>query len=545
MVRRLEEQHERVRLLGFMIFLGLAFTLLFPYFESTRNANERPRLMQGMALVDAGTFAIDGPVSRRLDPGPDVARSPEGRLYPNKPPGTSIVLAVAYAGARAIEGDALTLRTYTWWARILTGAVPTLVLCAFMVLRLSRGFGRGPAIGAVALYALATPANSYAHLAYGHQLAAALLLVGLALVVDAVEGAPDGDRRGSRSGVRAAIGGALAAAAVTVEYGAVFAGVPMAVLLARRAREARGHAAAGWAISGAIVPIVALAAYHHHAFGSPFATGYHHAATRAFAEKHGQGLLGLSVPSWDGFHTHFLSADGGLLWWAPLVPLSVYGLARVATSDTGVRRTEARVYLSLLGVYVLVTSGLVFDGGWRVGPRYMVVVLPALALGWAEVLGQIRTHAVWLALVIALGTYAVCVNTLAANLWPHFDLDNVHQPVAEVLLPLWDRGLEPHGLLRAWFGVDALGLTVGLTVAGALWALCRLAEPTIPNVLAIVGGIALGVVGVGATKLAEPHPKGGRNLAYIVRQWEPAPGSHVDAHSASLPRPPRRAASPP
>ena len=95
------------------LLLGLAAALLFafPYAEQTRNANERPRLLQGMALVDTGSFAIDGPGGRGLDPGPDVARDPQhGALYPNKPPGASLVAAVAYAGAQALTGaEPLTL----------------------------------------------------------------------------------------------------------------------------------------------------------------------------------------------------------------------------------------------------------------------------------------------------------------------------------------------------------------------------------------------------------------------------------------------------
>jgi hypothetical protein len=50
----------------------------------------------------------------------------------------------------------------------------------------------------------------------------------------------------------------------------------------------------------------------------------------------------------------------------------------------------------------------------------------------------------------------------------------------------------------------------------------------------MLGGAALGLVLVRATALMAPHPKAERNLAYILRQWEPAPDGTPGA-TARLP----------
>ncbi len=88
---------------GAALLAALALLLLaaFPYAEATRNANERPRLLQAASLVERGSWRIDG---LGLDPGPDAAapRRP-GALYPNKPPGTSVVAALGLLG-RAGDG---------------------------------------------------------------------------------------------------------------------------------------------------------------------------------------------------------------------------------------------------------------------------------------------------------------------------------------------------------------------------------------------------------------------------------------------------------
>lgn len=508
-----------------LLWLGVALGSAFPYFEATRNANERPRLLQGMALVDEDSWAIDGPAARGLDPGPDVARSAvDGRLYPNKPPATSLVAAAAYRLARALPADdaPLTLRTYTWWARILGGLLPTVLLCAWLLRRFAPRVGMAPAAGAVLLYALGTPANAHAHLLYGHQLAAALLAVGTGLLIDATAA-----RHPSRP--RAALGGLLAGSAVAVEYGAVFAALPLGVLLLARLRRPGGAAVLLPGLLGALLPVALLGAYHHAVFGSPWSTGYHHVTNAEFAAKHGEGLLGLGLPRWEAFHTHVLSADGGLLWWAPPVVLALYGLVQLSLQpEPEPERTEARVHLGLLLLYVLVVSSLSFDGGWRVGPRYLVVVLPSLVPGLAHALSQLRTNAIGMAVLAALGTYAVAVNALAANLWPHLDLTNVHQPVAEVLLPLWEHDRTPYGILRALTGRSELTLVVAGSVVSLWVVLAAMAEGGYRMAAGFVLGGALGLGLVQATRLWEPHPRGPANLAYIERIWEPKGGMRAD-----------------
>jgi hypothetical protein len=230
-----------------------------------------------------------------------------------------------------------------------------------------------------------------------------------------------------------------------------------------------------------------------------------------------------------------LSADGGLLWWAPLAPLALFGLGRLACSTDVRWRAEARVTLGVLVIYGVVTSGLSFDGGWRVGPRYMVVVLPALALGWAQTMAELRDRPIWIAGVTAVATYAFVVNALAANLWPHFDLDNVHHPVGEVLLPLWERGVEPYGMLRAMFNIDGVRLVVVGTVAGGLLAWARTLQLTGRSVIGFTGGMLLGLAAVAATRTWPPHPNGARNLGYIVRAWEPRQDAFEPPASTPLP----------
>lgn len=485
--------------------LAAALLAAFPYAEETRNANERPRLLQAAALVEHGTWAIDGPVRRGLDPGPDVSRDPRtGALYPNKPPATTLMAAAGYVLA-GVGQDAVTLRRATWFARLLAGVAPLLLLAWFLRRRLLTDAAGTLALAALAL---ATPLAAYAHLLYGHALAACTLWIGAALVIDGVRG--DSPRR-------AAIGGALAACSVTVEYSAAFAGLPLAafVLAHARTRWRAGLAAA----LGALGPIALLGWYHAACYGSPLRTGYHLVVDAGFAAKHGQGLLGLVAPTWRAIHTHLLGSEAGLLWWCPLAVVGVAGLVDLSFGPDSRARSHARVGLGMFATMVLVCVSLNFEGGWRVGPRYLAAALPALALGWWHALRWLvgPGRAAWRTLLFtALLVWSSLLNGLAANLWPHFDLTNVHQPVSEVLLPLW-RSREPYVAFPGAAHVAVIGSTLAL-----LWLIARLA--TRAQRVAVGLGAVIGVAMVAATSRIPPHPRGPANLAYIEKVWEP-PGS--------------------
>ena len=87
------------------VLAGLVVCLLaaFPYYESIRSANELPRLYQALAWLNDGVLYLDAPTLRGFDPGPDVSRGVGGHLFPNKPPGMSVIALAAVIAARLME----------------------------------------------------------------------------------------------------------------------------------------------------------------------------------------------------------------------------------------------------------------------------------------------------------------------------------------------------------------------------------------------------------------------------------------------------------
>src|SRR4051812_2819769 len=79
----------------FFALLALVYVYPFPYFDQLRSANEMPRILMTEQIVDARTFSVDARV-HEMGSTLDLSRGPDGKLYPNKAPGPSLLAIPAY-----------------------------------------------------------------------------------------------------------------------------------------------------------------------------------------------------------------------------------------------------------------------------------------------------------------------------------------------------------------------------------------------------------------------------------------------------------------
>lgn len=302
--------------------------------------------------------------------------------------------------------------------------------------------------------------------------------------------------------------------------------LPLLGAYALRLRDGRGLVAFA---TGASVPLTGLALQHAAMLGTPFATPY------AFDDpmfREGGALLGV----FDGPHVGrvlalLFSPWRGLLLAAPVLWLAPLGWLALWRRDE--RRRELALFAALVTGFLLFNASFNgWHGGWSYAPRYLIPMLPFLALPLVCVAQQRpRLLAGFAALSIAVTTLFTAVDVQAPVGVSPIALDPQrpswrHSPLFDYALPLFIEGratpllptdaaaesgsplayfegpvsANPIGMHEAWLGQTfalpgptsrwnsfnvgelwlpgrrASLLVPGLVVAAALWAAWRAAR---------------------------------------------------------------------
>ncbi|MEZ4380853.1 MAG: hypothetical protein R3A79_05870 [Nannocystaceae bacterium] len=400
--------------------LGAVF-VTYAYFVGPPAWNQNSRFALTRALVESRTAAIDpyqhttGDKSRR-----------DGRFYSDKAPGASLLALPAYALTYAItrlvggelpeaevvaidgatdepeaardpgvprEGERLAYnqayRVALYLCRLLsTSLLAVLGVAALYLLALRRlADDRRGALAIALTYGLATPALVYSAALYGHQLAADLLLLGLAAIAYA------------RAPLHYLVAGTCLGWAVLCEYTAA---VPVAILCLL-ALATGGPRGALWTALGGLPWAGVLALYHTVAFGGPLQTGYDFVYLEAFAEGM-EVRYGIGAPDPRVLYALLFSSYRGLFYLAPVLLLAAWGLVVDATRRSlgAADRRIAAAALAICAYFLLLNAGYyMWDGGAAFGPRHCVPMLPFLCLGLAPALREAPRLVAALALVSA------------------------------------------------------------------------------------------------------------------------------------------------
>ena len=286
------------------------------------------------------------------------------------------------------------------------------------------------------------------------------------------------------------LAGLLAGVAVLLEYTSAIALVPLAVYALARAERPRWRAALAGVI-GFAPPILALAAYHQAAFGSPFATGYSHLDNAVYTSWHARGFMGVGAPTLQALRGSFVDPARGLFAWAPFLALGVPGLFVLWAKD----RALTLLCAAEVVLYAWFTTSFTYQSwGWTVGPRHIVTACAFLippALAAAD-----RLRATGLGFIgagLALLGMAVLALTLAFGPYIPDDLTN---PVHQLVVPLVRRGFRSPDLLtlalhaRSWWTLLPWIAALGLAAAALVPLSCRPADEPGAMQSALAGAVA-------------------------------------------------------
>jgi hypothetical protein len=408
----------------------------YAYFYQAGGWNQNSRIDLTRAIVEQGTSQIDryvastGDESMTFGLGAAARRVRDAHHYCDKAPGQSWMAVPPFGAARALGAS---VSGATWFATVVTVAVPSAIACVLIAMLLvAWGVRDGPAQLAALAWAFATLAFPYGTLFYGHQTVASLLVIGFAMI--AIPRA----RAVAPSTLRLVIAGAVLGWAVVVEYPAALA----CAIIGGYTVYTCGWKRALWVAAGALPPAICAALYHWLLFGGPGTTAY------TFSTQHNRErgfFMGIGVPDPDALWRILFSTFRGLFFTAPWLLLAIPGGILLGKRARG---PEIAVCASIFALFVWLNASLVdWNGGWALGPRYLVPCLPFVVLLAAGILLPPRDPArardpariVLLAIAGVLVAYAAFAMLVGTAVKPEVDVREQH-PWGNMLYPHFFRG---------------------------------------------------------------------------------------------------------
>jgi hypothetical protein len=450
-------------------WIGAVLLLCFVYFSPKADWNQDARVDMSVTLVDHRTFAID---QYQLNTGDKDFF--HGHYYALKSPGTGFLGApiyLLYKASFAVRGQSVffsppddpQLRFLEAFVMITIPSVLFLMLFFWFLGFFSRSLVNRALLTLAT--GLATTIFAYSDNIFAHVLVADLLFG--AFVILYVLATPEAvigswTRRLVRHPELSAMAVGLALGGVILlEYPpaviALLLGVYALLYIPRRL--------VGYIVVGSAPPLMMLLAYNYAVYRNPFTLGYTSGGTNLFASH-------LYAAGTGGFQGHPIPAAlwgmsfspfRGLFFLSPFLLLAFPGFWMWWKRG---RSPELLLFLLISGGFFLFISCFAtWNGGYAVGPRYLIPMLLFMAFPIIFVFDWISTlpgrdvvrYLVYLS--IGLSVLAVWAETIALNSWP--DDQNLN--------PLFAYSLPEvvNGLIFPNFGITTLGMA-GLA---SLWPL--------------------------------------------------------------------------
>ncbi len=462
----------------FLLFF-LTYAYFFPRWASW---SQNSRLDLTMALVDKGSLNIDDYYTNTGD-----YAEFEGHFYTDKAPGVSFLGVPVYAAYRAVaslppvtrlmekiarspafeatlnpEGTGVALdKLYFMGAlyavTMTTIALPAALLGVLLYIYLGRVFPGEEVLrlSVVLIYALATPAFAYGGMLFSHQLTAFLLFAAFFRVTGATQ----------REAAALPLFGAgfLAGWAVISEYPAALIAIAIGLYALWKRPSWK---TALWMGLGALIPGLLLMGYDYAIFHTILPVGYKYSVN--YHDLHDQGLISLTGPNLPALWGITFGTLRGLFFLSPVLLLAVPGFwwwrrSGERTAEWGLSLWAALSFLLFNG------SSIMWQGGYAVGPRYLLPMLPFLMPAFAWGLRRVWMSPAGRAVTGALlgwSLFAVWAETLGGQSFP----DWTPNPLFNYSLPYWREGNIARNLGMALGLEGAASLLPLLVILAALGA---------------------------------------------------------------------------
>lgn len=453
---------------GLILICYLSLTYAWDNF---RNTNEYSRIFLTRAVVEHGTFVID-PLLRIHDT--QDKSFFRGRHYSNKAPASSFLAIPAFLAVRlAAEAAAVDLpgALSLYLVTALTVSIPSVLFLLLLFRFWSAYTPEAPPRRAVLiLYGTGTMAWPYSTMYYGH-IPAAICLFGAFMVICQARGGPSAARPLLAAGL-------LCGLAFALEYPTALISAGLLLYAAAVLRPSVRGPRMLLFFLGAALPAGFTLYYHGRCFGGPLQFPYYHETYPAFALAHQQGIAGVALPGNRAELLLFLRRLGqllispyrGLFFYSPFLVLGIWGMIRMAFEEKW--RMEGRLFLALTAAYLLFLAAFSdWEGGWSMGPRHLVPLLPFLATGVVYGLANStkERRPAWGAALAVLGLVSITLTFVGTVTFPYFPKEFLN-PLYELAGGLLVKGRMAPTLgelfgLRGWARILPTAIPVGLLAA--------------------------------------------------------------------------------
>jgi hypothetical protein len=301
-------------------------------------------------------------------------------------------------------------------------------------------------VGVVLVYGLLTPVFAYAGAFYGHQLSTALIFGVFYLAwVHADRFTP----------AKAVVSGLCLAYSVVTEYPAALLAGVVFLYLAYRLHQNRALIQMSWVIGAGLAVAAGWMAYNTAVFGGPLELGYGY--SELWTDQHETGFMSLTMPHWNAVWGITFSPFRGLFYYSPVLLLALPGI--VFWWRAGLYRIELWTAVSsILLMFLFNASSSMWWGGFAIGPRYMLPMLPFLTIPLIFALEKLSRSIAFRGVFVLLSAWsliAVWGITLGGQAFPP---DTIQNPLVEYSLPFWQSGqiARNFGTILGFKGVSSL-----------------------------------------------------------------------------------------
>jgi hypothetical protein len=464
-------------------------------------------LYEGLKAVGFESVAHDARVRSETGGGaPWSAREPPLEQY-------------GFSRPRALDArEAIADNSVMIWALGLFGVLLPALGLLVLVARLTNKIAPGTGTATALTLGAATMILPFSTLYFSHVLSALLGFGAFALCWR--------EREGPSRPLLLAVAGLLAGLAVVCEYPLAIIAMVVGVYAITRAGGGVVRRGAAYG-AGVIAGVAPLLAYQWWAFGSPLHTSYVGAVAKTGYSGHDllglndAGVFGITMPR-PGDALSLMFGGRGLLTLAPVLVIAIAGVVVLHRSG---RRAEARTIGAVALAYLVYNAGywLPFGGG-SPGPRFLIPVLPFLAIG----LGPAWRR--WPAVTLALAAISATTMVAATMSYPMIGTQDPGEWVRRMIEwryyqhSVLDLAGIAHGLVAILpfallvgvaltVGVGSLGrahLALGARrapVAIGIWAVCATVLPhpgDVPSqgaMILIVAAAVIGLVAVASVRM--------------------------------------------